>query len=73
MEQQNILRTDYSAFISVNLSRSSFGTRKTRDSYALLARENNILAMDFAISGGKCAHFTKEDCFECLLPHTLVA
>lgn len=50
----------------------SFKTMGTRDSYALLARENHNLAMDFAFPGEKSALF-QEDCFECLSPHKTAA
>jgi hypothetical protein len=47
-------------------------TRKiidVRDSYALLAKENNRLAAAFADTRGKSALFRVKDCFECLSPH----
>lgn len=71
MEQSDILRMNSMGLQSINLRKFSFEASKTRDEYALLARENNILASSFVVLGDKCALFTKEDCFGCLLPHMI--
>jgi len=51
----------------------TFESINPRDSYALSAKENCRLAMDFAGLKGKSALFTGKDCFECLSPHISAA
>jgi len=53
--------------------RFTFKMIDTRDSYALLARANHQLAMNFATSREESAHMRKRDCFECLSPHEIAA
>ncbi|MDR1001639.1 MAG: hypothetical protein LBL96_12730 [Clostridiales bacterium] len=53
--------------------RFTFKMIDTRDSYALLAKANHLLAQDFAISGEESAHMLIKDCFECLSPHEIAA
>jgi hypothetical protein len=53
--------------------RFTFKMIDTRDSYALLARANHLLAQDFANSRETSALFQKKDCFECLSPHDIAA
>jgi len=73
MKQSEFLRTK-ELFPGSNIVRKfTFKTFGTRDSYALLARANHNLAMNFAISGGKSALFQEKDCFECLSPHKTAA
>ncbi len=73
MKQSNFLRTKEVFHGSDIVRRFTFRAIGTMDSYALLARKNHNLAMDFAILGEKSAHFTNKDCFECLSPHQIAA
>ncbi len=52
MKQSKFLRTKEIFPGSVIVRKYSFKTMDTRDSYALLARANHNLAMNFAILGG---------------------
>lgn len=73
MKQSYIIRA-YEVFPgSDTIRKYSFKTLYTRDSYALLARANHHLAMDFAVLRGDSAHFLNNDCFECLSPHISAA
>jgi hypothetical protein len=71
MKQSEFLRTKELFHGSDIVRKYTFKTVNTRDNYALLAKANHHLAMDFAISGEKSAHF--QDCFECLSPHEIAA
>ena len=73
MKQSKFLRTSEVFPGSDVVRKYSFKTIGTRDSYALLARANHNLAMDFAISGEQSALFQNKDCFECLSPHEIAA
>ena len=66
MEQSKFLRAIELFPGSDTVRKYSFKMINTRDNCALLARTNHQLAMDFAISRDKSAHF--QDCFECLSP-----
>ena len=73
MKQSELLRT-MEVFPGSDIVRKySFKTVGTRDSYALLARENHNLAMNIAISRDKSVHFQEKDCFECISPHEIAA
>lgn len=54
------------------MRRHMFKTANVGDHCALLATENHPLAMNFAITRGRSAHF-QMDCFECLSPHETAA
>ena len=70
--KQSYLLSEKELFPGSDIVRKyTFKTMNTGDSYALLARANHQLAMNFAISRGKSAHF--QDCFECLSPHEIAA
>ncbi len=71
MKQSEILRTNELFHGSDIVRKYTFKTMDTRDSYALLARENHNLAMIFAVWEEKSALFQEKDCFECLSPHKI--
>ena len=73
MKQSENLRTNELLHRSDIVRKYTFRTKDTRDSYALLARENHNLAMNFALLGEKSALFQEKDCFECLSPHKIAA
>ena len=73
MKQSEILRTKELFHGSDIVRKFTFKTMNTRDNYALLARANHNLAMNFAIVRGKSTLFWEQDCFECLSPHKIVA
>ena len=73
MKQSEFLRTSEVFPGSDVVRKYSFKTMGTRDSYALLARANHNLAMDFAISGEQSALFHAADCFECPSPYEIAA
>lgn len=73
MKQSDFLRTKEVFPGSDIVRKYSFKTTGTRDSYALLARANHNLAMNFAVLGEQSTLFQEEDCFECLSPHEIAA
>ena len=58
---------------SETVRKFSFNIIDPRDNCALLARENEFLAINFAILGVKSARFHINDCFECPSPHITAA
>ena len=73
MKQSQFLRASEIFPGSDTVRKYSFKPVGAWDSYALLARANHNLAMDFAITRGYYAHFKEKDCFECLSPHIVAA
>ena len=73
MKQSKFLRAKEIFPGSDIVRKYSFKTVGIWDSYALLARANHNLAMDFAIIREKSALFEEKDCFECLSPHRKAA
>lgn len=74
MKQSKILRMNELFHGSDIIVREyTLKTMDTRDSYAILARENHNLAMNFDILVEKSALFQEKDCFECLSPHEIAA
>jgi hypothetical protein len=73
MKQSEILRKNELFHGSDIMRKYTFKTMDARDSYALFARENHDLAMNFSILGERSALFQEEDCFECLSPHNIAA
>ena len=73
MKQSEILRAKEIFHGSDIVRKYSFKTVRTWDSYALLARANRTLAMDFALLREKSALFRDKDCFECLSPYHTAA
>ena len=73
MKQSEILRMKELFHGSDIVRKFTFRTMNTRDNYALLARANHNLAMNFAIVREKSTLFWEKDCFECLSPHKIVA
>ena len=73
MKQSNFLRAN-ELFSGSNIVRKLiFKTTEIRDSYAILARANHNLAMNFAPARERSALFQIKDCFECLSPHETAA
>lgn len=73
MKQSYFLRTK-EVFLGSDIVRKyTFKTIDIRGTYALLAKANHQLAMNFVLSRAKSAHFRKKDCFECLSPHKIAA
>ena len=73
MKQSYFLRAK-EVFLGSDIVRKyTFKAINVRDNYALLAKANHQLAMDFAISRERYAHFQRIDCFECLSPHETAA
>ena len=59
---------------SETMRKYSFKTMtEPRDKSALLAVVNRQTARVYSVSRVKSAHFSIEDCFECLLPHKIPA
>lgn len=73
MKQSDFSRNKEIFLCSDAVREYAFKTFGVWVSYALLASANHILAMDFAGSYEKSAHFEKKDCFECPSPHIAAA